>query len=514
MPSALKQSSTLVGTCAMFLMISCSDSQFEEKTAERTQPSTLEREPTIAPLVEDSPTTYPLKANPLEATQQAKLVPSNGDLFDYFGYSVSISGDTAIVGAHEHSVGMSYNQGVVYVFDRNGETWTEMQQLQASDGIENDYFGWAVALSGDTAVIGAPRDSMSKGYEGSAYVFVRNGSTWTQQQKLIASDAAIYAEFGSSVAISESGDTIAVGATGGSFGASKLLGAGYVFVRNGETWTEQAKLVPSDPVTRQSTSSITVQGNTAILAAHGEEADGMATRNIAYVFVRNGSTWTEQARLIPSGKAFDDSNNGWFVSLWCNTAVVGTYFHTIGTNYGQGAAYVFVRNGSTWSEQAQLVASDGKTDDRFGMSVAVVGNTAVVGAGLDDSSVYQDQGSAYVFVREGQTWSQQAKLVADDGGKGYRFGTTVSISGDKVLIGAHDSPAGGTISGAAYVYELEPRIEDLSICDDGPELVGQGGCTCEMTKQKSISFEPWLFGALAFVGLQRRHRRRSRDLAS
>jgi hypothetical protein len=390
-------------------------------------------------------------------TEDAKLLPADGAADDDFGRSVSVSGDTAIVGAYFADVVGNSDQGAAYVFVRSGGTWTGQQNLTASDGAADDLFGWSVSVSGDTAVVGTIHGDGSVASSGSAYVFVRSGSTWTEQAKLTASDGATDDWFGSSVSLN--GDTVVVGAHYDDDNGLQS-GSAYVFVRSGSTWTEQAKLRASDgAVYDYFGHSVSVSGGTVVVGAHGDDDNGSS-----YVFERSGSAWTEEAKLTASdGAVWDDF--GWSVSVSGDTAVVGTDTDT------DGSAYVFVRTGSspssTWSEQAKLSASDGAAWDNFGWSVSVSGDTAVVGAYWADGSV-SASGGAYVFVRSGSLWTEQAKLTASDGAAGDDFGRSVSVSGETVVVGAPHDNDNGSNSGSAYVFEApwEPAVTPFA-----------GGCT-------------------------------------
>jgi hypothetical protein len=252
---------------------------------------------------------------------------------------VAIEGDTALVGA-EWDDEEGFDSGSAYVFVRSDTGWTQQAKLTPSDGAEGDFFGRSVAVNGDTAVIGAVYDDDRGLQSGSAYVFVRSGTSWTQQAKLLASDGEWVDTFGSSVAVD--GDTVLVGAAG--------------------------------------------------------DDDSGNSSGSAYVFVRNGTSWTQQIKLWAADGAADD-NFGSSVALDGNAAVIGAYGDDAGDNdqYSKsGSAYVFVRNGTSWSQQVKLLAPDGETEDVFGYSVAVSGSTALIGVyGDDDKGM--NSGSAYVF---------------------------------------------------------------------------------------------------------------------
>ena len=195
---------------------------------------------------------------------QTKIVDGDAAAVDCFGTSVSISGDTALVGAYQDDDAGS-DTGSAYVFVRSGDTWTQQAKLTASDAAAGDFFGYSVSVSGDTAIIGALRDDDAGSGSGSAYVFVRSGTTWTQQQKLTASDAAGEDQFGISVSID--GDTALVGAYDDD-DAGAMSGSAYVFVRSGDTWTQQQKLTASDAAAGDFFSySVSVSGDTALVGA-------------------------------------------------------------------------------------------------------------------------------------------------------------------------------------------------------------------------------------------------------
>jgi uncharacterized protein (TIGR03382 family) len=259
------------------------------------------------------------------------------------------------------------------------------------DAAVDDQFGVSVSVSGDTVIVGASCDDDNGDWSGSAYVFVRSGSLWNEQAKLTASDGAFSDYFG--VSVSVSGDTAIVGAI---FDDDNGINSGsaYVYVRSGSSWNEQAKLLPGDDASGdQFGCSVSVSSDTAVVGASLDEDNGYNSGS-AHVFVRSGSTWTEQAKLLPADGAAGDYF-GKSVSVSGDTAVVGAH-HGDGIVADSGSAYVFVRSSSSWSEQADLTASDGVADDYFGHSVSVSGDTAVVGAIHDDDNGGQS-GSAYVF---------------------------------------------------------------------------------------------------------------------
>jgi uncharacterized membrane protein len=381
---------------------------------------------------------------------QQELTAANGREIDKFGTSVAVSGDTVVVGAVYGGPGPIFNgNGAAYVFVRSGGIWVQQAELTAGDGASNDLFGYAVAVSGDTIVVGAYNKNSAAG---AAYIFSRSGGTWSQQQELTVSDGAANDQFGNAVAVS--GDTVVIGDGGRTVGANQFQGAAYVFVRNGGAWSQQAELTASDGVTFDAFGlAVAVSGDTVIVSAWGRNT----ATGAAYVFVRRGNGWSQQAELTAAdGVIFDFF--GIAVGLSGDTAVISAYEKTVGANQIQGAAYVFVRSGSTWSQQAELTASDGAANDAFGNAVAVSGDTAVIGAFGRTVGANQVQGAAYVFVRSGGTWSQQQDLTASDGATGDEYGFSVAVSGDTAVVGAYSKTVGANqAQGAAYTFKVPSR---------------------------------------------------------
>lgn len=392
--------------------------------------------------------------------EEAKLIASDGESDDVFGISVAADGDTVIIGAHGDADNGN-DSGSAYVFTRSGTTWIEQAKLIPSDSAVNDNFGWSVAIDGDTALIGAFNDGFSGARFGSAYIFTRSGTTWSQQAKLIASDGERNDWFGYSVALS--GDTVVIGADSDDDNGFNS-GSAYVFTRSGTTWSEQAKLTASDAASMDLFGiSVAVDGDTAIISARDDDDDGTNSGSV-YVFTRSGTIWSEQAKLTASDATGGD-RFGSDVALEGHTAIIGAPDDD--DNGGQsGSAYVFMRSGATWSEQAKLAASDASSSDNFGRGVAIEGNTVVIDARLNDDNGSQS-GSAYVFTRSGTMWSQQAKLTASDGAAYDEFGYTVSVSGDTAVIGSRYDDDNGTHSGSAYVFRLKDptaiSVEQMNI---------------------------------------------------
>ena len=336
---------------------------------------------------------------------------------------------------------------------------SEEQKIMASDAQANDEFGVSVSVScdGNTAIVGAYYEDTGGNNAGAAYVFVvMSVGVWSEQQKLTASDAEAGDIFGCSVSLSSDGNTAIVGAYGEDAGGNNA-GAAYVFVRSGGVWSEQQKLTASDAQADDwfgYSVSLSSDGNTAIVGAPYEDTGG-SDAGASYVFVRSGVVWSEQQKLTASdAQAYDHFGISVSLSSDGNTAIVGAYLEDAGGS-NAGAAYVFVRSGVVWSEQQKFTASDAQADDYFGYSVSLSsdGNTAIVGAYYEDTGG-GNAGAAYVFVRSGGVWSQQQKLTASDAEASDYFGYSVSLSGDgnTAIVGAPCEDTGGSDSGAAYIF--------------------------------------------------------------
>src|SRR5262245_29771598 len=328
--------------------------------------------------VEDGEATYPLTIDPI-ITLQYKRLAADGEAFDLFSSALAIDGDTLVVGAWNDTIGANWGQGSVYVFARSGVSWTQQQKLIANDGESFDNFGIAVTLSSDTLVVGAIGDKIGANQsQGSAYVFTRSGGIWTQQQKLIADDGGAGDCFGISVALSS--ETLAVGAYVDNIGANVSQGSAYVFTRSGGIWTQQQKLIADDGAADDYFGeSVALDGDMLVVGARNDDIDANTDQGSAYVFTRSGGIWTQQQKLVANDGAADDWF-GWAFALDGDMLVVGARNDDIGANTDQGSAYVFTRSDLTCTQHQRPVANDGAADDNFGAAVALDGDMLVVGA--------------------------------------------------------------------------------------------------------------------------------------
>lgn len=381
---------------------------------------------------------------------ETKLTAADGAPGDLFGSamasSVAPSGRTAVIAAHGDDDGGDW-AGAAYIFHDDGTGWTEQAKLTASDGVLKDFFGSSVSISGDTIVVGSFFSDAPGSHSGSAYVYQRTGTTWTEEQKLVAADGAAGDLFGTSVAIS--GDALVVGARDHDVMAPNS-GAAYVFRFDGTSWTQEAELSASDGATNDFLGvRVAIDGDVVVAGAQTADA-GRHDSGAAYVFRFDGTSWTQEAKLTASdGKAGDQFGNS--VGISGDTVVVAAA--RAGRGVDRGAAYVFRFDGTSWSQEAKLTASDPKNKDLFGWSVGISGDQIVVGAIKGDGGE-RDAGAAYVFQRTGTAWSEELKLLASDAEQTDRFGVSVAILQDTVFVGAHGDDDLGSAAGATYVYEL------------------------------------------------------------
>jgi hypothetical protein len=408
----------------------------------------------------------------LAQCERAKLLAADGAAGDNFGFAIAARADIAVIGAPADGDN-GQDSGSAYVFRACGQEWLEGQKLLAADGAAEDRFGYAAAVCGDTLVIGAYGDEE---YRGAAYAFRFDGATWSQEAKLVASDGVAIDHFG--IAADVSSDAAIVGAPY-HYGTSPQSGSAYVFRCDGASWNEEAKLLPSaGAALGLFGAAVTIRGDVAVIGAPWDEDNGWRAGAV-YVFRCNGSAWVRQAKLLSSDGAGADCF-GAAVAISGDTIVIGapTDQHE---GWPLGSAYVFRFDGFNWVEEAKLVAPDAERGDQFGVRVAIDGDTAVIGLGRIDESG-ERWGGAYVFRYDGSSWAQVAKLLASEGEGGDHFGRSVAIIGDTAVVGAYGDGDNGPESGSAYVFDLDPIPGDLNCdgCIDQADLgilLTDWGCT-------------------------------------
>ncbi len=322
-------------------------------------------------------------------------------------------------------------------------------RLRARNPMTSDIFSYDLALDGNTLISGAPFATIGGVQQpGRAFVFRYVNGAWNQGVELRPSIIQANAFFG--VRVAASGNVVVAGAPSEDHAAVNA-GAVYVFERSGGMWPEAARLVASDPVAEaRFGGGLAIQGDTLLVGAGSDSNKNGQGAGAVYVFERIGGVWTEVDKLIASdGAAFDDF--GLTIAMDGDTAVIGARDHTHSGQAEAGAAYVFVREGGVWNEQAKLVSPAPAADSLFGESLDVSGDTIVVGAHQHPHMNLSRSGAAWVYERAGTSWNMVAELTAADAASGDHFAVGVTIEGDTILSGAYlKSRPGGT--GSVYVY--------------------------------------------------------------
>jgi len=388
--------------------------------------------------------------------EMEKLTAFDGAENDWFGCPVASGWDDVIVGVYKDD-DAGDNSGSAYIFNWNGATWSLQNKVTASDAAAGDYFGFSVSIDLDYAIIGAPYEDAKGDASGSAYIFKRTGSSWSQQAKLTAADGAALDWFGYSVAIC--GEYAVVGALFGD-GNENGSGAAYIFKRNGTSWSQQAKLSASDGEDGdQFGCSVAWDGDYIVIGARYDNDNGNHSGS-AYVFKQDATGWAEQQKLLASDGAANDEF-GFSVSISAKYAIVGTTKGD-GNEVDSGAAYIFERDCTNWMQRSKVTASDGVANDWFGRAVSISGIYTVVGAWSNDANG-ADSGSAYIFERDRKGWFERSKLVASDSAAGDYLGYAVSIGNNFLVCGAMGDDDVASAAGAVYVFEktLCP-VADLS----------------------------------------------------
>jgi len=403
-------------------------------------------------------TTTPLKiAVSILFSEEDKIVASDAADDDLFGTDVSLTqdGNLAMVGARH--VGAP-NRGKVYSYTRSGVTWSTGQAWQGSNSSHLE-FGRSVSVSSDGTTIAVGVLGVSGVEQGAVYIYRKPSTTWIEQDILTASDAQNNDEFGNAVALSSDGNSLLVGAWKED-GSGTNRGAVYFFTRSGSpgTWTQQQKIVASDPTNSAqfgASVAITPDGNTAVVGANNINAG----RGAVYVFNRSGSpsTWTEQQKMTASDGTFGDvMGRTVAISADGSTVLAGAHLVNGGGGPDQGAAYIFRKTAGSpeWgtTETQKLSATDAFGNDNFGIDVALNtdGVTAIIGAYHENSNT----GAVYLFTESTGTWTESQKMTASDAATGDNFGFSVDITpdGNTLLIGAEQEAGAGSDRGAAYIF--------------------------------------------------------------
>ncbi len=376
-------------------------------------------------------------------SESQKFLAADGALDDRFGCTVEINGNDAIVGAYFDDIGATTNAGSAYVFVYDGATWAQQAKLTASDYGANDEFGYSVSIDGDYAIVGAHKEDGSGTDRGAAYVFFRSGSSWAEQQKLTPGDSEDGDFFGKSVSID--GDYAIIGAPG----KNSEQGFSYIFKRSGTTWTQMTKVGATG--SNKLGWSVSIDGAFVIMGAYGTNSN----TGKAYIYELVGTSWYGRGALTASDGTISDQF-GLSVAIAGGYAICGAPGHDLGSS-GEGATYIFEKPTTGWvdmTETQKITASDAAGGDGFGKSVSVDGEYAIVTAPYQDGSG-TDRGAAYVYKRGSSTWTEDAKLLASDAANQDFFGWSGSVSSTNALVGAYtEDNTNGVDAGSAYLFEF------------------------------------------------------------
>jgi len=367
-----------------------------------------------------------------------------------FGAAVAVHGTTAMIGARQAKINGNEAQGAVYVYHQDPDgTWIQTQKIVADDGQADDTFGNAIVFSGDTAFIGAYAATINGNFsQGAVYVFTLVDGTWTQTQKITASDGQMFDNFGYSLGLS--GTTAIIGADAAQIGDNGFQGAAYVYDGSSGTWTNTQKLSASDGGIGDIFGySIAFDGTHAMIGAYANNG----YQGAVYVFGQSNGTWAQTQKLV----AADGASNTYFgyaTALSGSKLLVGSWGANPGGNDTQGSAYIFTESNGSWSQTQELVASDGTPFDNFGHSVALQGTTALIGA--DGWSNGTTQGAVYVFDGSAGSFVESQQFAASDGAPAFQFGLPVTFDGNTALVGSWlwMTPDHATMPGAAYFFGL------------------------------------------------------------
>jgi len=365
------------------------------------------------------------------------IADSGGVAGDWFGSSVSISGNFAIIGAFRDGIGSNIDQGSVSMYQFNGSNWVLMQKITDATGTAGDFFGNSVSIAGNVAIVGAYFDDAGANTDqGSVSFYQYNGSSWVLMQKLTDVTGAANDNFG--ISVSMSGNYAIVGAYQDDVGANLNQGSVSIYQYNGSSWVLMQKIIdPSGAGGDGFGNSVSIAGNYAIVGSYNDDFSTNTDQGSVSLYQFNGSNWVLMQKLTDATGAANDYF-GYSVSISGNYAIVGAYLDDEGTNTNQGSASIYQYNGSNWVLMLKLIDVTGAADDRFGTSVTISGDYAIVGAQVDDIGAKSNQGSASIFLRVGNGWGKLQSVTDPLGNASDNFANAVSIDAatKRFLIGA------------------------------------------------------------------------------
>jgi len=395
--------------------------------------------------------------------EEAKLTDVTLPAGAQSGAAVAISGDTAVVGAPLENG----SSGATYVYYKTGGVWALQEKLTASDGAAGDRFGAAVSIAGNVVAVGAPGRASATG---SVYTFTRTGTDWNQDATvLVGSSTSPGDQFGVSVSVQNT--DLAVGAPFQNVAGKLSKGAVYAFTNNGSGWVQQQRITENKNNVKAGAQigwSVSLSGNTIAAGAPGTNFGKKLNVGTVFIYVRNGSVWTRQVRLNPGGS--DNDRVGSAVALFSNALVIGANGRDVAGKVNQGVAFFETRSGTAWTLSSTLTSSDGAAHDHFGASVSIAGQFAVIGAPQDDPTPGVGAGKAYLFGFSGaNTLAEINALVATDNAAGDNFGAAVAFDSIRALVGAPYADSTGADAGAGYVFTFSQTGTTTTIGTIAPE---------------------------------------------
>lgn len=380
---------------------------------------------------------------------EQKVTASDGTPEAWFGSSVAISGDLALVGAFNSAVDGHPGQGAVYAFRKVGGSWQPAQKLVAGDGAASDQFGRAIALRGNMAIITAPLATIDGDiWRGAAYVFVRVGNTWVQRQKLVDANGGPFETFGTCVAFDAAHALI--GSGGASQGGEYIDRAVHVFRHRAASkthlWTQHQKIptaIPEDP-TSSFGASVAIEGKMALIGARAATFG----QGMVYVYAESAGVWSAVDKLAANDAARRD-NFGVSLDIEGKFAFIGAPGATINGNVSQGAVYVFEYGATGWQQTQKIIDPAGTAICLFGASVNVSFGRVLVGGYATQAY----RGAAHLFNRIAGQWTKETTLTASDAAQGNVFGYFTALDAKTALVGAYTATVNGNPKqGAAYFY--------------------------------------------------------------
>ena len=378
---------------------------------------------------------------------ETKLVPADAMTGDSFGYSVGVDDEIVVVGAYLDD-DLAQGSGAAYVFENVNGVWTEKMELHSMYGGVYDYFGQAVTADNNHIVVGSHNDGPTPfSNPGSIYVFPDSSDSSTFA-RFTGSDSGPYDRFGFSVAMDQ--DTIIVGARDYDSNSTSNNGGAYIFTGSGTTWTEQAILTQSDAAYGDSFGhAVAISGDTAVISAVNDQGAGWRTGSI-YIFKNIGGNWVEQTKIEAFDKYMYDQF-GYSVAISGNTILVGSPYDDDGGG-SSGSVYVYVEKVNGWELAQKFLSNDPNPADTFGYTLSLEGDVAIIGAPGDDESA-NGGGAIYRFERNGTNWTQTDKRMASDASNAAQFGNAVAFDGTTEVAGSYADSVVGSASGSAYVFD-------------------------------------------------------------